>query len=454
MFDNYAIIPHTYENKILLIAIHVMWTLPSHQVQEAPEINRAMREQFGLDVTTLGCVYDRYHDDEREDQQQVYMLENHSPEWKPPAHGQWVSREVLKSLALAVPDHRAVLEAWFDEAESGNVPVQRLPWARPGWFVAATAWSCEQLGQMGIRVVGPVEQVKVRMWSSILRIPTEVGDVYFKAAAPAFAYEPLLTQIVSERLPAHSPRVLAVDREQHWMLMGDAGQTMREVIEADGNTDRFAAILPVFARFQIETTQFVDALLASGCPDCRLDRLSDLFDEAKADIPALLIGQEQGLTAEEYAQLRDFTPRVREMCVQLADYHIPATLHHDDFHPGNILVKGDDVVFFDWAESAITHPFFSMTIVIRYAKYVYEYDEEALNHLRDVYLQAWTYFVPIGQLREAFELALRLGTLCRAMTWHRAVAQLEESEKWVYEGSLPYWLKMFLDPALFLAAEP
>lgn len=159
------------------------------------------------------------------------------------------------------------------------------------------------------------------------------------------------------------------------------------------------------------------------------------------------------MTEDEYARLRDFTPQVGDMCAQLSSYRFPMMLHHDDFHPGNIMVKGDDIIFFDWAESAITHPFFSMTIVMRYAKYVYEYDEEALNRLRDMYLQAWTQFAPLEQLRDAFELALRLGILCRALTWHRAVEQLEESEKWAYEGSMPYWLKMFLDPNLFLADE-
>ncbi len=453
MFDNYAIIPHMREAKIFLIAVKDTWMLPRHQYQEASDINRSMKDQFGLDVITLDCVYDRYKDEEREDQHQVYAMENHSPTWEPPANGRWVNREELATLTLAVPEHRAVLEVWFAEAESGNIPTWRLPWARNDWFDSASSWIYRQLHHLGIAETGPIEQVAVRMWSSILRVPTSVGDVYFKAAAPAFAFEPLLTQVLSERLPAHSPRVLAVESERHWMLMEDAGKTLRAVIEAAENSHRFADMLPQFAQFQIETVPLLEKLLATDCPDRRLDKMSALFEQTIADIPALLIGKEHGMSAEEYEQLRNFTPQVREMCSKLASYNIPATLHHDDFHPGNILVKGEHIIFFDWAESAIAHPFYSMTIVIRYAKYVYEYNEDALNHLRDVYLQAWTRFEPMERLIEAFQLALRLGILCRALTWHNAVAQLEESAKWAYEDSMPYWLRMFLNPELFLADE-
>lgn len=451
--DNYAIIPHMCDHKALLIAVEDRWTLPQHRYLEASAINHAIKEQFGLDATTLDCIYDRYKDDEREDQHQVYALENHSPDWEPPGNGSWVSREELSTLTLAIPEHRAVLEAWFAEVESGNIPAWRLPWARSGWFASASMWISQQLHYLGIEVTGLIEQIAVRMWSSILRVPTTIGDVYFKAASPAFAFEPLLTHVLSERLPAHSPHVLAVDSERHWMLMEDAGKTLRTVIEAEGNTQRFAAMLPQFAQFQMKTPNFLEELLATNCPDRRLDKIPALFEETIADMPALLIGKENGMSGEEYEQLRSFTPQLREMCSKLASYNIPATLHHDDFHPGNMLVKGENIIFFDWAESAIAHPFYSMTIVIRYAKYVYKYDENALNHLRDVYLQAWTSFEPMERLIEAFQLALRLGILCRALTWHNAVAQLEERAKWPYEGSMPYWLRMFMNLELFFEDE-
>ena len=68
----------------------------------------------------------------------------------------------------------------------------------------------------------------------------------------------------------------------------------------------------------------------------------------------------------------------------------------------------------------------------------------AYHHFRDAYLAPWTCYEPIERLREAFSLAVRLGKLCRALTWQRFIAQLEPSAKWQYEGAFPYFLRVFL----------
>ena len=132
--DNYSIIPHCSQPQVLLLREDAGWTLPRHTGRVAAEINAAMQAQLGLTTTVLSCVYDRYKDDEREDQHYVYALENYSPDVLPPTSGRWIDRAELANLPLAVPEHRAVLEAWFTEIEEGEYHEQRLPWMRPGWF--------------------------------------------------------------------------------------------------------------------------------------------------------------------------------------------------------------------------------------------------------------------------------------------------------------------------------
>jgi hypothetical protein len=143
-YDNYGIITHGNialggESRVLLLPCAAGWTLPRYHATEALDINRVMRGQLGLDVTVLRRVYDRarYEPDARH---QVYALENHSPAWTPPAGAMWADREDVTTLALAVPEHRAALDAWFAEAASGVVPAERAPWARPGWFATAGTW--------------------------------------------------------------------------------------------------------------------------------------------------------------------------------------------------------------------------------------------------------------------------------------------------------------------------
>ena len=43
------------------------------------------------------------------------------------------------------------------------------------------------------------------------------------------------------------------------------------------------------------------------------------------------------LSAEEIAQLRALVPRLKSICGELADYHIPYSLNHGDLHSGNII---------------------------------------------------------------------------------------------------------------------
>src|SRR5690349_17683011 len=98
---------------------------------------------------------------------------------------------------------------------------QSTPWKRAGWLNQASAWIHEQLERQGIAVNGPIEQPHVRPWSTVLRVPTSQGDVYFKATAPTLMHEPALTEALSRWRPDCIPPLLAVDLARGWMLMPD-----------------------------------------------------------------------------------------------------------------------------------------------------------------------------------------------------------------------------------------
>jgi hypothetical protein len=104
--DNYALIPHVKEPKVLLLKSRVGWTLPQHNTNDASKINAAMKALLGCTTTVLYCAYDRYKDDEREEQHRVYVLENHSPNFLQPANAHWISKTDLNTIELAVADHK------------------------------------------------------------------------------------------------------------------------------------------------------------------------------------------------------------------------------------------------------------------------------------------------------------------------------------------------------------
>ncbi|MHB8597523.1 MAG: phosphotransferase [Ktedonobacteraceae bacterium] len=449
--NNYALIPHPTNASVLLLKDGSQWTLPHIATTDTREIHQEIQEQLGLNVTVLDAIslLNRFSN-EYMTNSVVYGMENHTLQWSTPENARWIGQANLANIAISVPKHRAMLEDWFAEMEHGKIPEQRVPWSRIGWFDRARLWIIEQVTQQGYTMVAPIEQVHVRVWSTVLRVHTSDGILYFKASGRLYDYEPALTHYLSMHWPGCIPHVLALDTEQIWMLMKDAGRPLRELLltgDINANSVYLERAVALYAQFQIETVAHTDILLSRGCPDRRLHMLPVLFERIIADTPLLLIGQKGGITETELEQLRNFTPHVQEMCEELASYQLPETLHHDDFHTNNILIKEQGYVFFDWGDSAITHPFCSMFTALRSAKYRLSYDENALLRLRDAYLEPWTGFashLSREHLLAAFSIAQRLSMLSRALTWDQVVSPLEDRAKWEYEDAVPFWLRMFL----------
>lgn len=312
------------------------------------------------------------------------------------------------------------------------------------WRERVASWIEGALSPLGYTLTGPLEPVRDSDWSQVLRVPTSRGPLYFKSSAPIFGYEPALTKLLDETLPGAVPHVLALDTERHWMLMADAGTPFRDSVEKSRNLSLWEAMLARFAQVQQAAIPHRDELLWAGCPDRRLATMPALFAELLADRERLLVGAENSLSPDEYERLLDYEIEVRALCDALAAYAIPETLHHDDFGAGNVLVSGDKYVFYDWAESAITHPFCSLFIALRWARYVGEYDESSLARMRDAYLAAWRDYGSPDDLRASFELAQRLATLSRSLTWHRLSVSVDKGPEWEHADAPSYWLRSFL----------
>lgn len=321
-----------------------------------------------------------------------------------------------------------------------------LPWTQPGWLEEAAAWIYTTLQRQGVQVNGKIEQPHIRPWSTVLRVPTSAGLVFFKATAPTLAHEPAVTQALAQWRPDCMPQVLAADLERGWLLLPDLGSMLRSQINATADLWPWRDILPLYAALQQETAERLPTLLAAGMPDRRLDRLADQYAQLLADEAAMIIGQPDGLTREQYAQLQALTPRVAAMCRQLAGYGLPETIHHEDFHDANVFVRDGRYLLSDWGEVSASHPFCSLLVTLRSIAYRLKLEEDAaeLVDLRDCYLDAWSAYGSRAELRAAADLAYALGMVCRALTWHRVIAPLEAPLKAEYAEAVPGWLQDFL----------
>ena len=324
---------------------------------------------------------------------------------------------------------------------------QSIPWDEPNWSKAPQEWIHDVLDSHDIYLAGDIEQAHIRPWSAVLRVPTSDGLFYFKATAAVLAYEPALTDFLGRLHPEVIPDLLAVDLQRRWMLMRDSGRPLRAFIKSEKSLKRWRSIMPVYAGLQKELMPRREELLALGVLDRRLDTLPAQFKRLIADEPALLIDQPESLTAAEYKRLKAAGKDFERMCAELASFNIPATLHHDDFHDGNLFVQNGRVIFTDWGESAITHPFFTLVVMLRGAGNSLELtdDAPALAEMRDWYLAQWTDYAPLTELQPIGHLAQRIGLVNRALTWHRVISSLPEALKPEYAIAVPAYLQDFIN---------
>ncbi|HVN61272.1 MAG TPA: hypothetical protein VMT59_08400 [Gaiellaceae bacterium] len=271
----------------------------------------------------------------------------------------------------------------------------RLQWNDAAWLAEAHAWI---LAELGDAVTGPIEQPHVRAWSTVLRVPTDGGPVWFKANMPVLSREAAIVSVLARRRPDCVPELLAADLERGWMLQADGGTRLRE---AGVDAACWKDVLPLYAGLQLDTAEDRTALLEAGAPDRTLAVLPTLYDE---------------LVAGESAELCALTPRVEELCAELAGLGLPETVQHDDLHDGQIFVRDGRYRFFDWAEACVSHPFFTMTVTL----------QDGLERFRDAYLEPWTRIAPREELEAAFPTALVLGGICRALTWRRVIDGMPE----------------------------
>ena len=95
-----------------------------------------------------------------------------------------------------------------------------LIWVQPEWLEEATAWVRARLAEHGLEPTGEIEQPHVRWWSTVLRIPTSEGDLWFKANAPPHAFEARL--LADPRARASRPRARAGRERRRTRLAADA----------------------------------------------------------------------------------------------------------------------------------------------------------------------------------------------------------------------------------------
>jgi hypothetical protein len=311
-----------------------------------------------------------------------------------------------------------------------------LPWDEPDWLERAAAWVSIELERLAIEPAGPLELVRTRPWAAVAKQATRDGDVWFKEPAPASRFEPALSALVYRVDPAETGEVLAFS--ERWLLTRDAGPLLRELLEAGRAAPTWEELLPRYAALQLELVAHTEDALALETPDRRPEALPALYDELVAGVQGL---EELGL---ERHHLEALAPAL-ELVVEALAGPLPLTLAHEEFHEHNVFVRAGQARLLDWGEACVAHPFCGVTNTFRDICYRHELaaGSAELLRLRDLYLEPFSEFAPLPELRQTFSNGYLLGTLCRALTWARIFPDASAADRAEYQRNAVVWLDLF-----------
>ncbi|MGZ4613950.1 MAG: aminoglycoside phosphotransferase family protein [Actinomycetes bacterium] len=324
-------------------------------------------------------------------------------------------------------------------------------WRDPAWRGEALAWADAHLAALGRPRTGDVEQVRSYAWSTVLRLATSDGAVWFKANAVGTAHEGPLLAALARWAPGHVLRPLAVDLRRGWLLLPDGGTTLRAAQGGHTDAAHWAEILADHAELQRTVAPHADAMVALGVPDVRPARLPAIRADLLDDTVALRIGRPGGLTPDQRDRLCRDATRYAAVCEELAATGVPASLQHDDLHDNNVFVPGPaggHYRVFDWGDASVAHPFGLLLVALRVVadRHHLPYGDPQLLRLRDAYLEPWTGDFDRPTLVEAARLASRVGGVSRALCYRSALLEGDTADHDDQGDGVPQWLLEVYEP--------
>lgn len=437
----YALVTTGKGDKILLLPGEAGWKLPQwagDRPRHPQEINSWIRQQVeqvtGLETIQLMNYYAKRHFNEQGQFTgftRVLALELRNPlEAQLPQGAIWCGLAEAKSFEFENGLCQELSQEWLTEHTSGNLPLKRISWGKPGWFAEVEKWLAQIAAEQGWQISDKIEQRKANCISTILRVPTTQGTLYLKGIPHYFASEPNFSRVLINLMPDKLPRLLATDSERGLMLSADFGGTPVDKIK---DLAVWKEALAEYARLQITCIPHAEELLAAGVRDRRLAIVDKQIEKLLTRREFMRVGLPLGLSAEVADNLQTLAPLVKDMCRELAEFGIPETIDSGDFHSYNVNQTETGFVFYDWSDLEITHPFISIFTFIELAWNYKEEVPDLYEQFREAYLAPWKELFPQVDLVEAFDLAYLLGALVQNLNYEWIWDNVEPREYWEFE---------------------
>jgi hypothetical protein len=442
-----VLLPHPLEARLLMMNVHGDWRLPEwtdateHEWHVTTHVNRAVQARFGMETTVLRCVQCAA-DPATRLATVVYELDNHSAPHDAIPSSTWIGASELGVVPIGDVGTRELVGDWFERERSGAT-VPGAAWTRRGWYVEALAWSATRLRELGHSVLGVPEQLRAWERSFLMRLVTDGGTFYFKAAPPMFAHEPALMQWLWEQYPSNFPEIVAVDLDRGWLLQREAGGAALPLSEVREEEEWFRAVRRL-AEIQLDCAGRTQELSEVGCPYRGLEVLARRIPRLCAHVAAMDPSESSGLSGRELERFGGLAPTLLSLCEELASCGVPDSIEHGDLDGSNVLSTLSGPIYLDWSDSSLSHPFFSMSpLMAEAASVLPAASHELRGRLRDSYLAPWHAVVAPEVLTRAFDIARILAPVHLGATLHAELLPAA-GHRWELERALPRYLRTAL----------
>lgn len=417
--DLFFIVNRSGSDSLLLLRSDNGLRLPAYDMPVPEDVgfldphpfNTWFAKRYGMPVIR------RYPLDLQGTEAAFFMLETRERYPKIPNNALWVSPNAISKLVVTPPNHCALIETWWcDSQESAT-----MPFSRPCGFAFSLAWMDARLDQLEMSVIGDPQQVKNAYVSTVFRCPTTSGNVYLKILPPVFVREAQITAKLCEWRVTRLPQILAIDATHGLILTKEMhGCDLTDYC----TVENLEAVVQHLADFQLKTVDFVNPQTPWTFYDARIRVLTNQIDALFDEAPTLLDRSPYALSATERFQLRQQLPAWKQLYEEIGSTALPDMIDHGDLRPGNIRVVADRFILYDWAWSAITHPFLSIAGLLGVVRRSLPEPRKNRPYLRDAYLEAFTGYASGQELRRIFDLVTQAMTLYAVAVdaeWVRAI---------------------------------
>jgi Ser/Thr protein kinase RdoA (MazF antagonist) len=276
-----------------------------------------------------------------------------------------------------------------------------------------------------------VEQPRIRPWSTQLVVPTDVGQMWFKANCPANAFEARVQQVLAELVPDAVEEPWAVDADRGWMLTTDHGPSLGELHEP--GSAEWQEVVSQTAQVQVALVGQKAPLVSAGLPDYSPPTVPERFDWLIERLAKLPVDHPSHVSADLAKQLDGARPLVVDAARRLEDSPVPSTFQHGDAHPNNVYAAGNRLRLFDFGDAQWAFAFEAMCV-----PYGWIADKNALpwEPVRDAYREHWSDLVTPREYDALWHAATITHSVNRSAVWWRGVQGASKSE-WEMWGDGP-----------------